>query len=1815
MPRIDPGYNQPKRRRRPQRTGAVGKGADTTSRPASTPAPTRPASTPTTPAERKRAPAFRPVRSQATPFKPQKTRAAAQTKKAASRIGDGQDHGLRDQPQKPDPVFKIDPNQIGKSPAFRPIGSQVEEKPGQPVQASPFRVAQSRTAREARAARNKLPDHPDIPEVKGLYLQTDLDRVEDIYKKARLAAARATTQTHVDRIQKDYEREAKKILDKTPDELIARVRGAYKDAAHKLGHTAISDLYTYGSLRQRRQLKKVGRIVGDYERSVAEQNAANSGIPAFSQQAKPVTPRTTAGMNPVEASLLPIDKLTAPIGKFLDEHTRIPDHRDASLFDLANIVPQLGRATVEDPEAVLKSSVRTGLESVAGIPEGIKQLISNPTGSLGEMAKDYERRYGPIFNDPELFRQRVKEESGLTPFVFDAASLGVPVGRAATVLLRSGPAGRAIAALGRVADEHGTLRPLSDLADASHRAARAPRDARKLRNLQSELNKAELDGDVARQAELHKQITNASANVKATERPALRFGAGEAGVRKQASSPNLFIGLGQRALDKSRRGAYAKTVEASGHELGPGGRLIAPDDVTPTRLTAFRPGDREVVPKTTGVIGRSGRELPGLRKYTGRAARDLGGEQSVTRVRMLTHRGRVLHAIDKQLRKLDPDESDSVKYMLQLGATPDEAGINILKERRAQITAARTEHGTEITPILRSTNDELRVIDKILADPARHLTPKAREVSDELRAIQLREAERDPELSSDQELIRRMTPQGEALGVTRGPDADFFRGVLGEIEAMRVDRHGTPTAPGVAAYADELADLHPSERGARARELVKAAKKDRKAAERNVSTDERRLARADELIKTQERRGRVYEDEPVRHARGTLQALKRRRRALTNTIARAERRAGRSEGRLSEREAKGAPLVTEPVRDARKAVSAAQRHVNALQGRIGREERRAGRRQGEATIRGGTPARDGRALNAELGLHETKQALAQARTDLQAAQAHLRDVERDAPRLTAGQRRGALATEIHPDDLRHDLADLDEQIAAARGGLDQAIAEAPRVTPSQVEARLRRERELNASRATRDHIKNFEKALKQVERASKHKANMKLEDATVFADRVRQAAEDFGLDGPAYWWSSAMPEQLPSLAAAGRGVRAAHANKAYTGGTFRIGAEETSTDVFTRGVERNIKRRFQQALVVRNMETYAYEWSKGHQGAGLTISEIRDEMARRAIDPDTIELVDPRILKKRYSEAEGVERGDVVKPGDVAGRTEDDFVTTTQQDFAAGRRQWKDVEHDDRLTQGQHRYLAVPREVGETLDGLASHMDNKFWRSMEIVLKQKPARILLGAANVPWLAFQVASNALLTGIGGGVNPFNITGAHRWFKGLTDVQRDAVEAELGITHGHHFGMDQPHLGASNNRIVNFWRGYKTSQLGRAGTRINPLNIMFRADEAQNNFFRKMLFYDKARKQAYRNMGHSWKGIDKATTRLVDRVFALPPERQAAAIAQHGEDFERVAKHVNDFLGDYLRFTPSERFLLSRNVMFYGYLRFSLRFTFYTMPIAHPIMANIAGNIGRMGAQEIKNLFGVGRNYSLPTSMLANTYFGNRKDAVNGDLKSLPLGRFNPFLNALTQLDGLQQAVGLVSPFYQALADQAFEESSFTGRDWRIGGRPTPSASTMPKNYYGSTLNLLNPGAYDIPGHEGKPRNRIIENSILNLAYPYRVAAKTGIPGLVDPLETSQSDDSLLWRPKPMQYADPGAKKGLAKSRRDQRKKGVLRTLGGALLPVIPDRTSSPAVVQREIENEEAIRERNKRAPGVAKKRKRRRRKKTSNRYGGGSGRYG
>jgi hypothetical protein len=683
------------------------------------------------------------------------------------------------------------------------------------------------------------------------------------------------------------------------------------------------------------------------------------------------------------------------------------------------------------------------------------------------------------------------------------------------------------------------------------------------------------------------------------------------------------------------------------------------------------------------------------------------------------------------------------------------------------------------------------------------------------------------------------------------------------------------------------------------------------------------------------------------------------------------------------------------------------------------------------------------------------------------------------------------------------------------------------------------------------------KQLREVRRIVDRKRNRRLEDAAVFEKRVQKAAREERLSEPGYYLSSPRPERNYSDAAIGSGGRATGGPKRYKGTLHELGMEEGGVAPLQRGVERNLKRRFQWALVQRNMDTHAFEWSR-NEGKGLSAEEIRRELQRRGIDEDTVSYVNPQMLRQNH-------------PHDEMDSAESDVAdmetlrATHQQLTSAVTENLTDAEKMRTKGVSMNRYLVVPREVGDELLHM-SRPEGGFARALEIVMKQKPARILLGAANIPWLSFQMASNAFLTGIGGGINPLDIHGAMKMWQGLSPDERIAWETEIGITRGGHQHIDQRQLGSTANRfspikhMVDFWQAYKHSKVGRYGPQTAPrqlMDLMFRADEAQNNFFRKVLFYNRVKRDAYAQMGKSWKGIDRAQNRMV-AILKKPPNEAIHEVMRNQELFERHANHVKDFLGNYLEFTDKERRILSRHVMFYGYLRYSIRFAFYTLPVQHPILAEIGQELGRMGSEEIKQLFGVPVNEGLPTRYLGQVYFGNRTDAQEGRLESIDLGRMNPALNQVIGMERLSQSLGLISPIYGMLSEQIAQESMFTGRDWALSGEPRQVTHER--------------------GATAEERGRVALSSVLGFAFPYRLAKKTGIPGTnIGPMLGPQGQDSLLWDQRPTQYKSPEVVQSIQRSTERERKRGTAGALRDELLPlVMPTPDIGPELVQRERE---------------------------------------
>lgn len=623
-----------------------------------------------------------------------------------------------------------------------------------------------------------------------------------------------------------------------------------------------------------------------------------------------------------------------------------------------------------------------------------------------------------------------------------------------------------------------------------------------------------------------------------------------------------------------------------------------------------------------------------------------------------------------------------------------------------------------------------------------------------------------------------------------------------------------------------------------------------------------------------------------------------------------------------------------------------------------------------------------------------------------------------------------------------------------------------------------------------------------------------------FLSRGRRAAEAKGLEIPGYFPSQLKQTSYAAFAVGGR--KAVAGPKRYKGALFREGIEDPRPEALAQGFARNIKRKYNWNLVADTFDSASIPWSRDAKNLGELVHRAQRELGEGW--ESEVGFWNPRLFREQRVVAEMSDTDEIT--GGIEDRQQGvpEAVTTidTQgRTLATNPENFKET-----------GWQLIPQAIFDEVHSSAKA--SGVGRGMDIVT-QKQSRFILGSLNVPWLQFQVASNAVLTGLAG-ASPLDWIAAQRWWGTLSAEQRRDLEPYVGIGH---FTSDtqQTKLGAaSNSRIVNAYRAFKETvggkyiygTGGRAQVRnLNPLDAMFRADNAQNNFFRKAVLYNRLKRDAYQRMGESLSGIGRTQNRIAS-ALGKGPREQMNLLLKDKRTLEEHAQHVNDFLGDYTTYTARERAFLKKNVMFYGFLRYSLRFAFYTMPIKHPIMVGLMGNLARLKVEETRDLLG---GNELPFA-LGRVY----KDGGN---LTLDLARANPVTNALVTSLGAPSTdekffsmTGLLPPLYGAIISQVSQRDPFTGKPWIVQGE------TQPRN-------LL-----DVPFSD---RGEILAKQGLSIFFPYRVADQLSRRG------RPVGSDHLIFKPAYTNYKDPTVKKSIAKTVREQEGLSVSEFISPEIFP--------------------------------------------------------
>lgn len=578
-----------------------------------------------------------------------------------------------------------------------------------------------------------------------------------------------------------------------------------------------------------------------------------------------------------------------------------------------------------------------------------------------------------------------------------------------------------------------------------------------------------------------------------------------------------------------------------------------------------------------------------------------------------------------------------------------------------------------------------------------------------------------------------------------------------------------------------------------------------------------------------------------------------------------------------------------------------------------------------------------------------------------------------------------------------------------------------------------------------------------------------------FLARVNQARKERGLASPGYFPSELSRRRRFAERAVG-GTRASHRTKPYSGELFRKGIENRDVSVVASGLARNVKRRYNWNLVSEVVEKNAFEW-----GRGKSIKEQIAEMGRLGIKEESVRFMNPGLLRKFADQA------DTEGPRRSLGQTDDRMADTGVQEALAEsvktKKAFEALPEEFRNAPG---WYAVPKQVADELE--AGFKATRGGRVLD-VLQEKGQRYML-AMNSGWLIFQGISN-IGQALAAGATPFDMAKGMWVMRRLNADERNQLAAHVGLAQANEMRQATQLGAASTGGMVEAYRLMKESKFGRTMAKANPIDAFFRIAHQTDNIPRTGVIYKLAKKEAYKRANVSahrlWGEQGKAM-----RVFSKDADAQIAELLKNPRFLEDATRELNEFMGDYTTFTAAERTYLKRLIPFYSWIRFSVRFAFYTMPTRHPLITGLLYQLGRLETDEVKELLG---GDELPWA-LGKLYFNDGKTAID-------FYRANPALNAVVELESVRDATSLMPPWMKVAANQLAQQDLWSGKPWKVQGEAFARKA-------------IDPGA--------ESRIRAGLNELLSTFAPYRAVHKARAKG------ESLGADSLAWDLRPVGYSD-------------------------------------------------------------------------------------
>jgi hypothetical protein len=356
---------------------------------------------------------------------------------------------------------------------------------------------------------------------------------------------------------------------------------------------------------------------------------------------------------------------------------------------------------------------------------------------------------------------------------------------------------------------------------------------------------------------------------------------------------------------------------------------------------------------------------------------------------------------------------------------------------------------------------------------------------------------------------------------------------------------------------------------------------------------------------------------------------------------------------------------------------------------------------------------------------------------------------------------------------------------------------------------------------------------------------------------------------------------------------------------------------------------------------------------------------------------------------------------------------------------------------GSHYKIVRKAAMDELVDQLANTLV-----SPKIAKVNRATSFLILGTSPAWAAMQVIAEYGQAAVAQPklLNPAFVRKAVKSYEAMDPAKRQAFDSWVGVTSRTIDKAEDLKLDLKSGDMDAAAKAYSTLEATPYGRFIRgiPTSIA-RVDTWKGGKIRALTTLAKIDHDLNSHVNTFIRGIggvNKEMGAALKEMKGKSLKQQAEWVAEHPKWSHRYQSYLDDVMGNWSALTKNER-VAAQAMIFYPFVRMSLRWTFYAFPKRHPIKAAMLYYLGQQNANELHKLLHGDPSYFTQWAMVPVD--------LGGEKKLIDLSRIAPGSNALIEaLGGSSEgpkgiaAAKLAQPVLASLGTAIYGVSPLSGK---------------------------------------------------------------------------------------------------------------------------------------------------------------------------------